>query len=449
MAKQFPGSTGSPGIGPVRRTTEEHIQRVLSVGMWTVLGIVVPLALWMALAPLAMAVVATAHVKVDLNRRPVQHLEGGIVRQVLVRDGQRVKAGEPLVVMGDVGADADRNRLTYRLALERTALERLEAEQARAPALVFSAALFAAAAKDPRLQDALKKEAAVFAARQHTVDSELALMRLQRQRVQQEIVALQAQNQQAEEALSLQRKDLESNRRLVAESFISATRMNQMEAGVADYAAKLEERRTELARGHARLIDNDIRSNAILNEYTRSASDQLKQTMARVGEIEQELRKSDDATQRQTVLAPAAGEIIDLKFTSPGAVVRPGESIAEIVPADTALVLEAQIRPEEVNNVAVGQPARIKFTAFRYRNTTMVTGKVTYVSGDRFTDKASQVPYYSVLVRADPASVQAVGDLKMQAGMPAEVYIDGGQQTPWQYLAEPIVSVWRKAGRQM
>jgi epimerase transport system membrane fusion protein len=449
MSKQSPQSPQSAGIGPARRTTEEHIGRVLKLGMWTVLGIVVPLALWTTLAPLAMAVVATAHVKVDLNRRPVQHLEGGILRQVLVRDGQRVQAGEPLVVIGDVGADADRNRLTYRLAVERTGLERLEAEQRRAPSLVYSTGLLEAAAKDPRLQDALKKESALFAARQHTVNSELELMRQQRLRVQQEIVALQAQTVQSEEALALQRKDLETNRRLVGDGFISATRVNQMEAGVADYAAKLEEKRTELARGHARLIDNDIRSNGILNEYTRSASDQLKQTMARVGEIEQELRKSDDATRRQTVLAPAAGEIIDLKFTSPGAVVRPGESIAEIVPADTALVLEAQIRPEEVNNVAVGQPARIKFTAFRYRNTTMVSGKVTYVSGDRFTDKANQVSYYNVLVLADPQSVQAVGDLKMQAGMPAEVYIDGGHQTPLQYLAEPITSVWRKAGRQM
>jgi epimerase transport system membrane fusion protein len=447
MKYQSPHS--SAGTGPERRTTEQHIDRVLKLGMWTVLGVVVPLGLWMALAPLAMAVVATAHVKVDLNRRPVQHLEGGIVRQVMVRDGQRVKAGQPLVVIGDVGADADRNRLTYRLAVERTALERLEAEERRNTSLVFSKGLLEAAAKDPRLKDALKKESGLFAARQHTINSELHLIALQRLRVQQEIVALQAQNRQAEEALSLQRKDLEINRGLVADSFISATRLNQMEAGVADYAAKLEERRSELARGHARLIDSDIRSNAITNEYTRSASDQLKQTIARVAEIEQELRKSDDATLRQTVLAPATGEVIDLKFTSPGAVVRPGESIAEIVPADTALVLEAQIRPEEVNNVVVGQDARIKFTAFRYRNTTMVTGKVTYVSADRFTDKASQVSHYTVLVRADSQSVQAVGDLKMQAGMPAEVYIDGGHQTPWQYLAEPIVSVWRKAGRQM
>jgi HlyD family secretion protein len=421
----------------------------MNMGLWTVLGIVIPLGAWVGLAPLAMAVVAPAHVKVDLNRRPVQHLEGGIVRQVLVRDGQVVKEGEPLVVIGDVGVDADRNRLTYRLAVERTALERLDAEQRRADKLVFSESLQAEARKDTRLQDAMAKESALFHARRHSLQSELALMRQLRQRVQQEIGALEAQGSKAQESLALQHRDLDANRGLVQEGFVSSARINQMEASVADYTSKLEERRSELARGHGRLIDADIKSNSIVNEYLRSASDQLKTTVARVSEIEQELRKSDDATTRQVVLAPAAGEIIDLKFTSPGSVVRPGETIAEIVPSNTALMIEAQIRPEEVNNVLIGQHARIKFTAFKYRNATMVSGKVAYVSGDRFTDKSTQMPYYSVSILADAESVKAVGDLKMQAGMPAEVYIDGGFQTALQYLLDPITSTLRRAARQM
>ena len=429
--------------------SEQQIRRVMRVGQWTVLGVLLPLAAWIGLAPLAMAVVAPAHVKVDLNRRPVQHLEGGIVRQVLVRDGQLVKEGEPLVVFGDVGVDADRNRLTYRLAVERTTLERLDAEQRRVARLVFSESLRAEARGDPRLQDAMAKEAALFSARQHAMHSELALIKQLRQRVQQEISALEAQGAKAQESLDLQHRDLQANRDLVREGFVSTARINQMEASVADYTSKLEERRSELARGHGRLIDADIKSNSIVNEYLRSASDQLKSTVARVSEIEQELRKSDDATTRQVVLAPAAGEVIDLKFTSPGAVVRPGEAIAEIVPSNTALMIEAQIRPEEVNNVLVGQSARIKFTAFKFRNATMVTGKVTYVSGDRFTDKATQLPYYCVLILADAESVKAVGDLKMQAGMPAEVYIDGGFQTALQYLSDPITSTLRRAARQM
>jgi len=305
------------------------------------------------------------------------------------------------------------------------------------------------AQRDPRVKDAMAKETSLFAARLHSLNSELALMKQLRGRVQQEIGALEAQGTKAQESLELQRRELESNRGLVQEGFVSTARINQIEASVADYTARLEERRSELARGHGRLIDADIKTNGIVNEYVRSASDQLKTTVARVSEIEQELRKSDDATTRQVVLAPASGEIIDLKFTSPGSVVRPGEAIAEIVPSNTALTIEAQIRPEEVNNVLVGQHARIKFTAFKYRNATMVTGKVTYLSGDRFVDKVTQMPYYSVSILADPESVKAVGDLKMQAGMPAEVYIDGGFQTALQYLLDPVTSTLRRAARQM
>ena len=437
------------GMAPLAHASERQVRRLIAWGMWTVMLIVVPLGAWIGLAPLAMAVVAPAHVKVDLNRRPVQHLEGGIVRQVLVRDGQAVREGEPLLVIGDVGVDADRNRLGYRLAVERTTMERLDAEQRRASRLEFSAGLKEQARRDPRVQEAMAKEAALFAARQHSLNSELALMKQLRQRVQQEIAALEAQGGKAQESLELQRRELESNRDLVREGFVSQARINQLEASVADYTARLEERRSELARGHGRLIDADIKSNAIVNEYVRSASDQLKGAVARVSEIEQELRKSDDATTRQVVLAPAAGAVIDLKFTSPGAVVRPGETIAEVVPSNTALMIEAQIRPEEVNNVLVGQGARIKFTAFKYRNAAMVTGKVTYVSADRFTDKVTQQPYYSVSILADPESVGTAGDLKMQAGMPAEVYIDGGFQTALEYLVDPVVSTLRRAARQM
>ena len=439
----------APEAKSAPRTSQQQLRRMARVGMFTVLGIVVPLGAWMTFAPLSMAVVAPAHVKVDLNRRPVQHLEGGIVRQVLVRDGQVVKAGDAVLVLGDVGVDADQNRLTYRLAVERAALERLDAEQRRAPALEFSTGLRGIAAKDPRVQEALAKESALFAARLHSLNSEVALMKQQRQRVEQEMGALQAQITQAQNSLALQRKDLQSSQSLVAEGFISATRVTQMEAAVHDYASRLAERHSELARSQGRLVDSDIRSNAIVNEYSRTASDQLKTTAARIGEIEQELRKSDDLTKRQVVVAPAAGEIIDLKFTSPGAVVRPGEPIAEIVPSDTALMLEAQIRPEEVNHVFVGQPVRIKFTAFKYRNTTIVTGKVRYVSADRFMDKVSQLPYYSVSIVADPESLRKTGEVKIQAGMPAEVYLDGGTQTALQYMVEPVTSVWRKAGRQM
>ena len=442
-------ATPKPNRTPAVRASHEHARHLVRTGWWIVLGAILPLAVWVCLAPLSMAVVAPALVKVDLNRRPVQHLEGGIVRAVLVRDGQRVRAGEPVLILGDVGVDADRNRLDYRVRVERAAVARLEAEQTLAGKLVFPEELRSAAKQDERVKQALLKEMALFQTRRHSLASEVALMRAQREHVEQEIVALRAQIKQAEGSLVLQKKYFAANEKLVASGFIARTRIEQIEGAVLDYAAKLEQQRSELARAEQRLVDTDLKIKTAQNQYAQVASDQLKVTAARLAELEQEQRKSGDAAARQVVVAPASGEVIDLKFTSPGAVVRPGEPIAEIVPSDAKLMIEAHIRLEDINNVHLDQNARIKFTSFKYRNTTMVAGKVTYVSADRLVDRATNMPYYSAMIIADADSLQSVGDLKLQAGMPAEVYIEGVEQTPLQYLMEPLTSTVRKAGRQM
>ena len=426
-------------------------RQLARAGLLVVLGALVPICAWMSLAPLAMAVVAPAHVKVDLNRRPVQHLEGGIVRSVLVRDGQRVVAGQPVLVLGDVAVDADRNRLALRALVERAGIARLEAEQARARVLRFGPDLSAQALQDPRLAQALAKEKALFDARRASLESEMALMHTQRLRIEEETQALQVQIAQIGTSLSLQRADLAANEGLLRDSFISKARLSQQESAVADYAAKLEERRSEVARAGQRLADCDLKLRAMLNAYVDSASDQLKISVARLSEIEQEMRKTQDASARQVVVAPATGAVIDLKFTSPGAVVRAGEPIAEIVPLDARLMLEAHIRPEEINHVRLGQRTRIKFTAFKYRSDAMIDGSVSYISADRFIDRTSGASYFTVLVLVlvQPGSLTNAGTVKLQAGMPAEVYIEGAPQTPLQYLMAPLTSSVRKAGRQL
>ena len=439
-----------PGLpGTHRRSSEEHAARLVRAGIWIILGACLPIGLWTGLAPLSMAVVAPAVVKVDLNRRPVQHLEGGTVREVLVRDGQHVNAGEPVLILGDVRVDADRNRLDYRVQVERATMARLEAEHALAPSLQFPADLRQAAQGDPRIEEALGKETALFRAQRHSLDSGTALMRTQRERVEGEIEAVRAQIAQARQSLELQRADMETNRALVQQGFVSPSRISQLEASVMDYAAKLEERRTELARAQQRLVEIDLKIQSARNDYVKAASDQLKSATQSLGEIEQERRKSADAAKRQVVVAPAGGEIIDLKYTSPGAVVSPGDTIAAILPRDTQLVVEARLRPEDIANVHLQQRARIKFTALKYRNTMMVDGQVTYVSGDRLVDRQSGQPYYTALILAHAGALAAVGDFKLQAGMPAEVYIEGSRQTALQYLVEPITTTLRRAGRQM
>lgn len=436
---------------PVDPALQPHLieaRRLARRGLLVLVLGLLPILAWLAFAPLASAVVAPAHVKVDLDRRPVQHAEGGIVREVKVRDGQRVREGEPLVILGDVGVDADVNRLAYRVLTERAGVIRLEAEQAGAASLNFPPELVKAAQGDSRLSEQLVKEQALFAARRDSLLGQTALLRAQREKIAQEIRALQAQIDQALASLDHQRAEMERNRQLLKEGFIAGTRISQLEAAVADYGVKLEERRSELARAEQRMVDTDLRIKGLESDYRQQASDQLKVAMVRMSEIQQELRKSTDASRRQVITAPVAGEVMNLRFTSPGSVITPREPIADIVPTDPRLVVEAQIRPEDINRVHPGQAARMRLTAYNALTTPMVEGKVFYVSADRLVDRTTQQPYYIVLVEADPASLKQGGQLTLQAGMPAEVFIQGEVRTALQYLAEPITLILQRAGRE-
>jgi HlyD family type I secretion membrane fusion protein len=432
------------------RALAPHLDEARALARWgrrAVLFGLLPLLSWLAVAPLSSAVVATSFVKVDLDRRPVQHAEGGIVREVRVRDGQRVAAGEALIVLGDVGVAADVNRLDFRVLSERAGLARLEAEQLGAAALSFVPELRAAADKDARLAEQLSKERALFDARRDALAGQVALLRSQREKVVQETEALRAQIAQAAESLRHQREELESNRRLLKDGYISSTRISQLEASVADYASKLEEKRSDLARAEERIVDTDLRIKSLQGDYRQQASDQLKVALQRLSELQQEQRKAGDAAARQVITAPVAGDVINL-HVAPGAVVPPRETIADIVPADPRLVIEAHIRTEDVSRVQQGQPADIRFTAFKYRTTRLVAGKVFYVAADRTVDRASGQSYYVALVEADAASLSHAEGVKLQAGMPAEVYIRGEQRTPLQYLVEPVTQVLRHAGRE-
>lgn len=428
-----------------------HLNEVRWLTRWGIAVLVaglLPIAAWMTFAPLASAVVAQAYVKVDLNRRPVQHAEGGIVKEVLVRDGQHVQQGQALLVLGDVAVDADKNRLDYRVKTERASLARLEAEQSMARAIAFPSDLIESAKTDLRLADQINKERSLFDARRNALVEQVRLLQTQREKLNDEIVALRAQIMQASESMKFQKNDLEANQKLLNDGFVSGNRITQLQATVADYAVKIEERRSELARAQQRTIDSDLRIRSLENDYRHQASDQLKVIAARLSEIEQEQRKSVDASVRQLILASVSGEIIDLKYSTPGSVIPPRETIADIVPNDTKLVTEARIRTEDINRIQAGQSADIRFTAFKNRTTQLVQGKVIYISADRLIDRANNAPYYSVLVEADPASLAMAGDLKLLAGMPAEVYINGDVRTPLQYMVEPVLQVFRRAVRE-
>jgi epimerase transport system membrane fusion protein len=426
----------------------QEAQRLSRRGLW-VLGLgLLPLLGWIALAPLSSAVIAPGYVKVDMDRAPVQHLDGGQVREVLVRDGQRVKAGDPLLVLGDVHVDADRNRLALRVLIERAGIARLEAEQAGLTKLAFSPELAGASREDERLAAQLEREQALFRARHDTLTRQVELLGSQASRISQELVHLRGQIGQLQESVRHQQEELKRNQSLKEEGFISGTRVSQLEAAIADQRARLEESQAEAVRAEQRRTDTALRIQSLQGEYRQQAGDQLKAANARLSEIEQELRKSQDASQRQVIVAPTTGTVLNLRFTNPGAVIAARESIADIVPSEPRLLVEARIDPADIDRVQRGQHAHIRFTAFHPLTTPMVQGHVVYVAADRQTDRQDGQPFYVIHVEADAAALKDAGSLTLQAGMPAEVYVRGPPRTALQYLAEPLTLLMDRAGRE-
>jgi HlyD family type I secretion membrane fusion protein len=429
------------------RSETGELTRIARGGVAVVaLGLLV-LGAWVVQAPLSGAIIAPGFVKVDMNRKVVQHQEGGIIKQVLVRDGEHVRQGQVLVVIDDVRLDATLDLLRTQHDGERAKAARLEAERAFMPNVTFPTEL-AARSREPKVAELLQRETGLFRARREALDSQIAVLRKQIRHTMDEAQALAGQIAAEERALKSQKEELAVNQALLKQGFVQKTRLMSLERAVADYEARWEEHRAELAKTRQRASELELRVLAQRNSYVQSAADELKEASTRLFDLEERLRPSKDASDRQRIAAPIAGEVVGLRVFSLGAVVGPREVLMEIVPEDKTLVVEARIRPEDINHVRAGSEAEVRLTAYQTRTTPLVAGNVNYVSADRMVDPQSGAPYYVVNVDVSAGALADAGNLRMQAGMPAEVYIRTDSRTTFDYILAPVTSYLRRGMRE-
>lgn len=420
---------------------------LVRAGLAVIAAIVLGLGGWAAFARLSGAVIAPGFVKIDLNRKVVQHQEGGIVREIRVRDGERVKQGQPLMVLEDVRVDATLDTLGTQHVAERAKAARLAAEAAYSRKIAFPSDILRRA-NEPKVAETLERERALFQTRRAAVESQIALLRRQTREMGDEAVALNDQISAEQRALELQREELRANEDLLRQNYVQKTRVLTLQRAVAEYEARHGEHRAELAKARQRASEVDLRIVSAQNAYKQSAIDELKDSTAKIFDLEEKLRPSRDAAQRQQIVAPIAGEIVGLRVFTPGAVVGPRDVLMEVVPNDKVLIVEARIRPEDINHVRPGSQADIRLTAYKQRSTPLVQGAVTYVSGDRMVDTQTGTPYYVVHVDVTAAALEQAGGLKLQAGMPAEVFVRTDSRTAFDYLLAPVTSYLRRAGRE-
>jgi len=423
---------------------ESEARWVIRAGLGVIFAGVLALGGWAALAPLSGAVIAPGYVKVDLNRKVVQHQEGGIVRAIRVRDGDKVKEGQELVLLDDVRIDAQLDLLRTQLDGERAKAARLEAERSYAAKPKFPKDI----ADQPRTSEIIERESALFRARRDAVETQVALLRSQIKEAVQEAAALSEQIAAEERALKFQREELTANERLVAQGYVQKTRILTLQRAVAEYEARYGEHRAELSKSRQRSSELELRILTMKNQYAQTASDELKDTTTRIFDLEERIRPSKDAAARQKITAPIAGEVVGLKVFTAGSVIGPRDVIMEIVPEEKRLIVEARIRPDDINYVRPGSEADVRLTAFKQRTTPLVYGSVIYVSGDRMTDPQNGAAYYVVHVDVTDRALADAGNLHLTAGMPAEVFIRTDQRSALDYLTAPVTAYLRRGMRE-
>lgn len=426
----------------------KEARNIVRTGLAVLVLLVFGVGIWMVITPLSGAVIATASVKIEMNRKTVQHQEGGIVKEVLVHDGSRVQAGEVLLVLDDVRVDATNELLRTQLDGELAKAARLDAERALESAIRYPEELTSRAPAESRVAELMRRESSVLASRRNVLDSQVKLLKEQVREAQREAAALGDQVAAEERGLKLQREELAANKELAEKGFMSKTRILGFERAVADYESRRGEHQAALAQSRQRAGDFELRIASLRSQYMQQATDELKESIARGYDLRERLRPSMDAARRQKVVAPVSGEVVDLKVTAAGAIIAPREALMDIVPVNPDLIVEARVRPEDILYVRTGGEADVRLTAFKARSTPVVTGQIVYVSADRLTDPASRATYYLARVKLTRQALKDAGDLQLQAGMPAEVFIRTPERTPLQYLLEPMSGFMQRSFRE-
>ena len=399
---------------------------------------------WSIVAPLSGAVVAPAEVKVELNRKTVQHAEGGIVREILVRDGQVVRAGDALLVIGDLRSQAELALLQDQWRSARLRAERADAEGRGMARFDPSGEL----ANDAQAAEHIVRERAVFAARKQSFDEQIVLLNEQVTQTQAQAAALESQIQATSRSVRLSDEELAMNEKLAVQGFISRARLLGLQRVVSDYATRIGEHRSELAA--ARQREGELRSRIAQLRLQRQtqATDELRDATAQVRELTERLRPSQDSVERQTVRAPVDGTVMAVRVAGAGAVVAPREPLLDVVPAHEKLVIGARIAPQDIEHVRAGAVAEVRLLGSDARRRPPLPARVVFVSPDRMSDTATARTWFEVTVEVERAALQQQGPLQLQPGMPAELYVTTADRTLIEYLAKPFGLFAQRAMRE-
>ena len=426
-----------------------ELRRPVRAGVLVVVLFFGGIGWWAASAPLAGAAIAPGVISPDGSRRVVQHLEGGIIREILVSDGSRVRAGDPLIVLEDVQARAGFDALEARFHTLAATQARLLAEQSAAASVSFPAWLIEATSNDPTALEAMVAQRALFDTRAKALEDRKDILRRRMEQLREEIAGLEAQIVADSRQIALIDEEIQDVEQLYRKGLERKSRLLALQRARTDISGNRAERRARIARAQQAIGETELQIIAQDTAQLEAVNEEASQIQFELAEVEQRLAASRDVLQRTLISAPVDGTVVALRFRTPGGVVRPGEPVLEIVPDNEELLIDARLSPMDIDVVRAGLPARVVLPAFQQRHMPQIEGRVRQVSPDAIADAQTGQRFFAVRVEIDRDRLAALAPaIELTPGMPAEVYITTGERTALDYLLGPLYDSLRRAWRE-
>ncbi len=411
---------------------------VARTGLW-VLGLGFGgFLLWAALAPLDEGVPTIGMVTLDTKRKSVQHLSGGIVKEVLVQEGQQVKEGDPLLRLDGAVAKSNYESVRQRYLGYRTMQSRLFAEQAGRDVIEWHADVKAAMG-DPLIKQQVSTQQQLIQARRAALAADLQGIEENSQGLKEQFNSYQNILVQRRSQLALLSEELNNTRGMVKEGYAPRNRQFELERMVAESNAAIEDLMGNSLRITRQIAELRQRSVARKQEYRKEIESQLADITREVQSDAEKFVAVTADLDRMEIKSPATGQVVGLSVQTVGAVLQPGQKLLDVVPDTQTLLLEAHIPPHLIDKVQNGLPADIRFNSFSNSPQLVVEGKVLSVSGDLLSDpQQPQYTYYLARLQVTPSGMKTLGQRQMQPGMPAEVVIKTGERSLLTYLLHPL-----------
>lgn len=396
--------------------------------------------LWAFTAPLAAAIIAQGSFVATGKNKVIQHFEGGIIKEILVSEGDHVTAGQPLVRLDETAALANERQFFLRRARLEAIVARLSAQAHGLNAISLPEVLTANLKDDQEIAPIVQSQQLNFQTWRSKLDSDIGLLKRNIESLQFRSEGFQEQLKAVREQRSLLEEEYVGKKTLLGKGLIRKTEIKTIQRAIADAEGQIGRLMSEVSETGAQMLKQQQQVSQTEQSYREAALDELQKAEAELDTVREQLRGATNVLARATINAPVTGTVIRLHYHTSGGVIESGKPIMEILPADVPLIIEAQVLRTEIDNITVGQKATVRLTALNQRTTPVLNGEVFYLSADALPVQVQEGTREVYLARVNlPASELArVHGFVVTPGMPAEILIQTAERTFFDYLTKPI-----------